>query len=788
MGIRFNSGAIPVAVIPMCIAHYVFRTQMSHCPARRDGKASESRVSQKTCHFQVTSLSIRVKGWRGISAFNSLIYPWRLFVFPAVIKALQPVSGSGPPETGLIGEENRSKRIVMAEQQKHNSTPVYIIVIIITAIFCAAEVSFCQNKDTTTITLDKVEVSDQRNPRGYKTSIPSQTLSNDILAHINTLSVGEAARYFSGVLVKDYGGVGGLKTVSVRSLGAVNTGIIYDGVPVTDIQTGQIDLSRFTGFLMQSVHLFLANPPELPAPARSFALPSVLAINTYTFEPVNFSKAKWQASTQTGSFGLWQPHAGIYLPVGNGMIVSAQAEATFSKGDYPYRVENGNFSEQLRRTNSNVKSLLGEANVVKLFKDSSLLQFKMRSYISERGLPGAIIFFNTRSVQKLWNRDVFLQGRYRRDLNKMTSLLLCAKYSHAYTRYTDPDFQNGAGGLDDRYNQDEYYISASLSRQISKRLTGAVATDISQNDLSANTNNFVKPKRLGIWNSLALKYISGPIQLSGSLLNTRFHDKTRLATSTIKHNKLTPTASVSVIPKENSPFLFRFFFKEAYRMPTFNDLYYNFIGNRNLNPETSYQYNLGITWSKANIGKITRINISADGYFNKIKDKIVAVPNQNLFNWTMLNLGKVNIKGVDLNAEMNLNFSPELHWLSRIAYTFQRALDVTNPAGASYKNTIPYTPDHSCSALTIFSYQKWSASYSLLFSAQRYTLGANDPTNLLGGWTTHDFAVIRIIRFHLFETDLKAGINNALNNRYEVVRYFPMPGRNFLFSIIFKNL
>src|SRR6218665_1497695 len=73
-------------------------------------------------------------------------------------------------------------------------------------------------------------------------SLPLQQLQKKELLALNSFSVAEAAKFFSGVLVKDYGGIGGLKTVSVRSLGANHTGIMYDGIMLGDAQGGQIDL------------------------------------------------------------------------------------------------------------------------------------------------------------------------------------------------------------------------------------------------------------------------------------------------------------------------------------------------------------------------------------------------------------------------------------------------------------------------------------------------------------------------------------------------------------------
>lgn len=602
------------------------------------------------------------------------------------------------------------------------------------------------------------------------------------------LSVGDAARYFSGVLIKDYGGVGGLKTISVRSLGAGNTGVIYDGIPVTDIQTGQTDLSRFPASLIHSITLLQASPSDILTPAKNFASPSLLSIQTNTYEPVNFANTKWKGGVNTGSFGLWHPFASGYFPAGKNMVISVTGDAVFSKGDYPYRVNNENFSEKLKRVNSEVKSFQGEMNLVKQFSDSSLFQAKLRLYNSNRALPGSIVFFNTGSHQRLWNSDVFFQSRYRKNIDKKTQLLISAKYSHTYTRYIDPDFLNGSGGLDDRYKQDEYYLSGAISRGVLKNLAIAFATDVSQNNLFANTNNFVKPTRFGMWNNVALKYSFGDFLFNASLLNTFISDRTRSTTSGQNRNRLTPTASLSYSPKGNTGLLFRLFFKEAYRMPTFNDQYYNFIGNRNLNPETSRQCNLGITWSKTEEERPGIFKLSADGYFNKISDKIIAVPNQNLFNWTMLNLGSVVIRGVDVNMETNVPLSAHFNWFSRIAYTYQQATDVTDPASANYKNRIPYTPDNSGSALSIFRYKKWSFSYSILFSGQRYTLGTNNPANRLGGWATQDFSVSRTITFNQFETHLKMGMNNLFNKQYDIVRYFPMPGRNLFIGITFNNL
>ena len=80
----------------------------------------------------------------------------------------------------------------------------------------------------------------------FREVIPSQKLSGEQLERLSTHSVADALRYFSGLQLKDYGGVGGIKTVNIRSMGSNHLGIYYDGVELGNAQNGQIDLGQFS--------------------------------------------------------------------------------------------------------------------------------------------------------------------------------------------------------------------------------------------------------------------------------------------------------------------------------------------------------------------------------------------------------------------------------------------------------------------------------------------------------------------------------------------------------------
>ena len=271
-----------------------------------------------------------------------------------------------------------------------------------------------------------------------------------------------------------------------------------------------------------------ANPQQIPIPARIYSAASILSFTSNTFNTSNFTQSKWLAGANVGSFGLWRPYAGIYLPVNKNMVASATAEATWARGNYPYVVVNGMFSQERDRSNSDIRAFQGELNLVNRFTDSSVLETKVWGYYSERGLPGSIIYFNDISEQRLEDKDFFIQSRYLKKFNPATSLLISAKYSSMYTKYTDPNFLNNAGGLDDRYTQNEIYGSVAVSQRAGNYFSFSLAADFASTHLSANINPFPAPTRTSIWSIFVIQFNKSHWQINASLLNTNINDKTEL--------------------------------------------------------------------------------------------------------------------------------------------------------------------------------------------------------------------------------------------------------------------
>ena len=209
-------------------------------------------------------------------------------------------------------------------------------------------------------------------------------------------------------------------------------------------------------------------------------------------------------------------------------------------------------------------------------------------------------------------------------------------------------------------------------------------------------NNFVNgpnPKRMASQSVLAVQYKDSRFTATGSLLGTYITDKVEQGEKPDDKRRLSPAVSLSWRPFSESTLRIRASYKDIFRVPTFTDLYYLRMGNTNLKPEETSQYNVGVTWSSSCGDWLRHFSISADGYYNTVKDKIVALPT--MYVWKMMNMGEVDIKGVDVNLSTQFRLPLRMSLFLASTYSFQYAVDVTDPEAKNYKDQIPYTPRHS---------------------------------------------------------------------------------------------
>ena len=614
-------------------------------------------------------------------------------------------------------------------------------------------------------------------------TIPSQTLGGEELKKLNSLSVADALRYFSGLQLKDYGGVGGIKTVNIRSMGTNHLGIFYDGIELGNAQNGQIDLGQFSLDNVEEISLYNGQRSAIFQPASDFGNAGSVYIRTKAPRFMMgrrynlLVRAKYGSSDTFRFSSLWEQKLSDHISS------SLSTSVLTSSGRYKFRyrrVTEDNtvaYDTTAVRHNGDIWAFRIEENVRGGIADG-YWNVKAYTYHSERGIPGAIVNNVWRRGERQWDHNTFGQTVFQKSFGDKFSTKALAKYAYYVTRYVNND--ETQIHVDNTYRQQEMYFSTSNVYEILSKWSVSMSYDFKWNKLNANMVDFAFPHRYSNFVSLATALTLSRIQAQASLVEQVVKDHVKYGASSSSRSTLTPAFFVNVYPFESKLLAVRAFAKKSFRMPTFNDLYYADMGNSKLNPESALQYDLGFVLNKDwKQGIFDHFRLQVDGYYNTVHDKIVAYPKGQQFRWTMLNLGKVHIKGVDAMAEVGLEPAKDWKVTARLQYTYQDARDVTDPNTSYYKDQIPYIPWHSGSAILGLSWREWDLSYSFIYSGERYSQQENILYNHLQPWYTHDMSVV----YHARRWSARLDVNNIFSQDYDVILNYPMPKRNYMLTL-----
>ncbi|MBF6598573.1 MAG: TonB-dependent receptor plug domain-containing protein [Fermentimonas sp.] len=650
---------------------------------------------------------------------------------------------------------------------------------------------YAQYKTDSIQHLPEVIIIEKKGDRELRSSTPMQILTRESLQNLNALQLSDALKHLSGVTIKDYGGIGGLKTISVRGLGAAHTGIHYNGITISDVQTGQIDIGRFSLDNIDNITLHSGQSDQIFMPAKAFSNASYLNISTIKPQfNSNDKSINGKLSIKTGSLGLFNPSIATNFKIYDKLIATANAEWLSANGKYPYTLYYGqagtDSSSVEKRENSDVQNLRLETAIFAQISKLTKGDFRVYYYQSERGLPGATIFYNTKSFsqQRLWDKTFFAQAHIDHEFSTKWTIQGDAKYNGGYLRYLDPSYLGETGKIEDIFSQNELYASISTLYKPLQNLSFSLASDITSATMFSERESFATPTRLTSHSAFAAKLISEQFHSTASLLFTQTFESTEIGKPAENRTKLSPHLSLSYKPFYDVDLRLRSFYKNSFRLPTFNDLYYPLVGLRNLKPENTNQFNIGATYSTQSPNKSLYTTLLLDAYHNRIKDKIIAYPSGNLHQWTMMNLGEVHINGLDISSESIYQLSQKLNLLFGISYTYQNAVDKTNPDKINYNHQIPYTPRHSGSVRTIFELVSIKFSYNLLWSGQRFTNGYNIDEFKLKGYTDHSVSLSKDLKIskNLYTAGIEA--LNILNKNYEIIKNYPMAGRTIRINLI----
>ncbi|MDQ6531428.1 TonB-dependent receptor domain-containing protein [Flavobacterium sp. LHD-85] len=640
----------------------------------------------------------------------------------------------------------------------------------------------------------------------YQEVIPVQSLSGVLLENLSSHNVADALRYFAGTQIKDYGGVGGLKTVDVRNMGTHHVGVFYDGIQLGNAQNGVTDLGKYSLDDMESLTMYNGQKSEIFQSAKDFASASTIYLRTKRPAFIGNKKTNLLVRYKTMSINYHDPSFRWEQKLSDKVSLSVSSEYIKSNGQYKFRYKRKNqdgsiaYDTTATRWNSDIEAFRFESGLYGKINKGTW-DAKVYYYDSERGAPGAIVENKFKDGFRQFDKNFFGQSSLTKDVSEKYKFQLKGKFAYDYTHYIARDTTNVLGETvtegaqsDDSYYQQEAYFSAVNMYSILPTWDVSLSTDFQYNKLNATRRGiqtqFSFPHRYTALVSLATSYRYEGFKVLGNVLATRVIEEVKYNAKAPNKTEFTPALFLGYTPFKKYDFNLRAFAKRIFRMPTFNDLYYTMIGSRTLRPEYMNQYDVGFTYNfPVRESFFDRFSFQADAYYTNTKDKIVAAPTGNLFRWMMTNIGQVKGKGIETVLNMGTHFN-KLKLDANLTYTYSKSQDFTKFVGlemSSYGDQIPYTPWHSGSGILNANYESWNFNYSFIYVGKRYNGNVNNiKVNEVQPWYTHDLAIQKSFAFKNYKLNGTIEVNNAFNQQYEVIYNYPMPGRTFKFIISFE--
>ena len=596
-------------------------------------------------------------------------------------------------------------------------------------------------------------------------------------------------RRFTGVQVKDYGGVGGLKTVNVRSLGSEHVGIFLDGIQIENAQNMQVDLGRLSTLGgIGRITLYNGQKTRRLQTAKEYA--SGAAVYLDSVEPTLPDGSGGEVRIRGGAFGTFNPSL-QWNRRWDRVLLQVSAEGLASNGRYKYPC----FDTTLVRENGDIRSARLETVLSGRLRKGEW-KVRLYGYGSERGFPGPVIRRAAGfpfSAERQADRDLFVQGGWNQEWTGRYATALRFKLADNYIHYdTHPEKNPMALPYNLHYRQRSAYLSLAQSLAVSGPWLVDLSTDWQRNALDSDVGQFVTPRRSVFTGVLATRLSWERLRLAGHLAWLGAWDRydSPSAGGWSRENAFR-RAWMPSVSLYYAPFQWLeadVFVKRSFRMPSFNDLYYSLMGNAALVPESALQAGAdfhfrfpGRTWSWE--GRVSP-------YRNRVDEKIVAIPTASQFRWTMLNIGRVDVAGVDVKSDLELRRGD---WKAGalFRYSYQNAVDHSAPGSQTWGNQIPYIPLHSGSADLSVAWKTWTLAWDWVYTGGRGSRMAHTPDYYVAPWLLCDLSLHKKTLMpthsgHRVKTpELDVGITcyNLLDQSYQVVQGYPMPGIHLMLSV-----
>jgi len=561
------------------------------------------------------------------------------------------------------------------------------------------------------------------------------TQLSDTLIERNSASLTDVLRQNSTIYFKE-NGYGMVSSPSFRGTNASQTAVIWNGININSNLNGQTDFNTISPASFSNITIRSGGGSTQYGSGAVGG--SIHLNNDILFKKNSKSSLKLgygSFSTVEGNFKTIQSGKRGYFDLGVDFISS--------ENDYEYlgldrKNENGEF------TRFNVSANTG----LKLKKGS--LTWNSNYFLSDRNFSGTITAPTIDNYKDVTTRNLV---SWNTTCSKWKSTL---KGGHLFERY--------------RYYPD---------KEKSLFFEGKSNAFIGDYMLEYQLNNNLKI-------SSVINYTY--IKAEGS--NIGDNDRNTLAAVLLLNHRVTDKLSYGVNFRQeflndfDNPFLFALDVKytinswytikvnasKNYRVPTFNDLFWDAGGNGILEPETSYQVGLGNEFDWENF------QMKVNGFYITSEDLIKWQPSDSGL-WMPVNISETENYGVEFSGVYSKKFNKHLLSISG-NYAYTSAID-------KEKGTqLIYVPYHKITGLLNYHFKQFSAYYQVLYNGEVFT--TTDNVGTVAAYSVSNFGMKYTINENTFPISIGIKINNIFNKYYDNVAYRPMPNRNIQTFINFK--
>ncbi len=587
--------------------------------------------------------------------------------------------------------------------------------------------------------LDVVVLSDTK-LKEYASGFKITKLNDSIIAK-NATSLTGLLAFNSNIYFKE-NGFGMVSSPSFRGTNASQTAVIWNGININSQLNGQTDFNTINTSQFNDVTI-RSGGGSVQYGSGSIGgtvhLNNKLAFYTHFDNDIKLSYGSFDTkniaySTDFGS-NKWSGNVGVsYIE---------------SENDYKF------LGTDLKNTNGAFNNFNVNANFGLFISNRDVLKLYHQSFVSERELSSALV---APSRSKYEDENFRTMLEWTRLSNATTSKFKVAHLQELFRYYPNKD-------------QPDYSIgkvnTLILKHNFNMRLSEAIQVQsiLEYNYIEGDGSSFASPNRR--------------VFSATALLNHKLTEKLTYGVNLRK----------DVTSDFKNPFVFsldaRYDVSQYYtlqingsknfRIPTFNDLYWQPGGNLDLVPESSYQIDFGQVFNY----KFFNLKLNA---FYIITDDLIQWQPDNTGLWSPVNIAEVENYGLESELTLQKQFGQH-HFELKAMYSYTVSEDTTT------KKQLIYVPFHKGNANISYSFKSFSMFYQHLFNGDVFITDDN-LTGRLYSLDAFDVANIGVNYNILITTsstlNLGLRINNLYNEIYQNVASRPMPNRNFNIQIHYK--